>query len=72
MRASLYLNKETASLKMRSFVFALPIFTARAIYRHAVVSVRWTLTGIKKTTLSDRLLVFALRVFMVRATILCR
>ena len=44
-------------------MFALPIFTARAIYRHAVASVRWTLAGIKKTTLLDRLLLFALPIF---------
>ena len=27
-------------------MFALPIYTARAVYRHAVASVRWTLAGI--------------------------
>jgi hypothetical protein len=40
-------SKEKAStFQSRLSVFALPIFTVRAIYRHAVASVRWTLAGI--------------------------
>ena len=44
-------------------MFALPIFTARAIYRHDAASVRWTLAGIKKASYFRRRLVFALPIF---------
>ena len=52
-------------------MLALPIFMARASYRHAVVSVRWTLTGIccqpiiyrKKLQLKSWSFVFALPIF---------
>ena len=44
-------------------MIALPIFTARAIYRPAVASVRWTLAGRKKPRAFARGFVFALPIF---------
>ena len=44
-------------------MFALPIFTARAIYRPAVMTVQWTVIGRKKPRSFDRGFVFALPIF---------
>ena len=58
-------------------MFALPVLTARASYRHAVASVRWTLAGIGQffqneknlSTYIERLsFVFALPIFTARAS----
>ena len=44
-------------------MFALPVLAARASYRHAVASVRWTLAGRKKPRPFGRGFVFALPIF---------
>ena len=44
-------------------MFAFPSFAARAIYRHAVVTVRWTVSDIKKEPSLRLTLVFALPIF---------
>ena len=44
-------------------MFALPIFTARACYRPAAASVRWTLAGRKKPRPFGRGFMFALPIF---------
>ena len=54
-------------------MFALPIFTVGAIYRHAVGTVRWTVPGvitpcrIKKNQAEAWFFVFALPIFTARA-----